>query len=148
MATRCGFGLAAMFLLAHGLLCADVKLAKAEPNLEKRSKLAVDAAVAALKQAREAYRNGEIEPCRKFIAESLEAASLSAASIKESGKDPRRSPKWFKRAEMELRELIRRVDSFSDEMSFADRPLLEELRAKVVQVHDELLTGLMEGKRK
>ena len=33
-------------------------------------------------------------------------------------------------------------------MSFNDRPMLEKVKAKVQQVHDDLLVGLMEGKRK
>jgi hypothetical protein len=126
----------------------DLKQAQAEPNLEKRSKLAVDAAMASLKLAREAYTKGEMDEVGAYLANTLAAVSLSEVALEESGKDPRRSPKWFKRAEMELRELIRRADAFSREMSYTDRPLLEKLHDKVVQVHDRLLTGLMEGKRK
>ena len=33
-------------------------------------------------------------------------------------------------------------------MGFNDRPMLEKVKAKVQQVHDDLLVGLMEGKRK
>ena len=33
-------------------------------------------------------------------------------------------------------------------MSYTDRPLLDRVKARVQQVHDELLLGLMEGKKK
>jgi hypothetical protein len=33
-------------------------------------------------------------------------------------------------------------------MSYADRSLLDKVKAGVQQVHDDLLVGLMEGKRK
>jgi hypothetical protein len=33
-------------------------------------------------------------------------------------------------------------------MDFADRPLLDKVKARVQQVHDALLLGLMEGKPK
>jgi hypothetical protein len=33
-------------------------------------------------------------------------------------------------------------------MSFADRSMLDAVKARVQQVHDDLLVGLMEGKRK
>jgi len=33
-------------------------------------------------------------------------------------------------------------------MSFADRTSVDAVKAKVQQVHDDLLMGLMEGKRK
>ena len=33
-------------------------------------------------------------------------------------------------------------------MDYADRPLLDKVRSRVRQVHDDLLMGLMEGKRR
>ncbi len=50
------------FLLAMGmtpLLDADLAHVKAEPNLEKRSKLALDNAETALRWARVSYTDGE-----------------------------------------------------------------------------------------
>ena len=33
-------------------------------------------------------------------------------------------------------------------MSFDERPMLEKVKARVQEVHDELLLGLMEGRHK
>jgi hypothetical protein len=71
---------------------------------------------------------------------------LAFTSLNSTGKNPRRSPKYFKQAEMETRALARRLDEFQHEMTAEDRSTLDSLRAKVQQVHDELLTGLMGGK--
>ena len=60
----------------------------------------------------------------------------------------RKSPKYFKAAEIATRDLVRRLEAFQREMSFEDRPMLEATKKKVQQVHDELLVGLMEGNRK
>jgi hypothetical protein len=49
---------------------------------------------------------------------------------------------------MDTRDLGRRLDSFAQEMSYTDRPALDKVRAQVQHAHEELLTGLMEGKRK
>jgi hypothetical protein len=65
-----------------------------------------------------------------------------------TGKDPRKSPKWFKQAEIETRSLLRRIETLQQQMSFSDRELLDKTKAKVQQVHDDLLVGLMEGKHK
>jgi len=127
---------------------ADLKQVLAEPNLEKRSKLALDNASAALKRVREVYQKGDLDAVRADAAEALESVNIAEKSLKETGKDPRRSPKWFKRAEMETRDLGRRIDSVQQEMNYADRPLLDALKTRTLQVHDELLLGLMEGKRK
>ena len=138
----------ALFLLAAGISLADLDQARAEPNLEKRSKLALDNAVAALKEAREAYNAGDLEKATAKAAEVQESAELAFTSLVKTGKDPRKSPKWFKRAEIESRDLLRSIERLEHDMSFDDRVILEKAKAKVQQVHDDLLTGLMEGKRK
>ena len=138
----------AFSLLPAGSLRADLKQALAEPNLEKRSKLALDNASAAYKAARAAYQKGEHDQVAAAADEILESVDLAHASLVKTGKDPRRSPKWFKKAEMDTRDLLRKVEGFQQEMDFSDRPMLDKVKTKLQQVHDDLLVGLMEGKKK
>ena len=84
----------AVLLFSGTLLHADLKRAMAEPNLEKRSGLALDNATAALKSARAAYDNGDNDEVAKDVAEVLESVELAATSLARSGKNPRRSD-WF-----------------------------------------------------
>ena len=126
----------------------DLNAVRAEPNLEKRSQLALANAEAAYKAAREAYENGDMARTEAAINEMLESLELAHASLKQTGKDPRKSPKWFKKAEMQTRELVRKIESFQEQMSFNDRPMLDKVKARTQQIHDELLLGLMEGKKK
>jgi hypothetical protein len=143
------FILAALFAIAGAAaLQADLKKALAEPDLEKRSKLAIDNAVAAYQTARDAYQEGEIEQAQAAIEEIEQSVDLAYQSLTDTGKNPRRSPKWFKSAELATRDLARRIASFQDQMSYTDRALLDKVKARVQQVHDELLLGLMEGKKK
>jgi len=127
---------------------ADLTAARAEPNLEKRSKLAMDNAIAVLHEAREAYLNGDSKEAAAKVGEVEESIDLVYTSLMQTGKDPRRSPRWFKRAEIETRNLLRSLDSFQHDMSFDDRPMLNKTKERVQKVHDDLLTGLMEGKKK
>jgi hypothetical protein len=138
----------AISLICAGSLRADLKRAQAEPNLEKRSQLALDNAVAAYQAARESYDKGDTDRTAAAIAEILESVDLAHASLKQTGKDPRKSSKWFKKAEMETRDLVRKLDSFQQVMGFNDRPMLDKVKARVQQVHDDLLLGIMEGKHK
>jgi hypothetical protein len=87
----------------------------------------------------------QVETFAKEIQESVE---LAETSLHETGKNPRKSPKWFKRAEGSTRDLLRRLDSFQQAMDAADRPMLDAVKAKVQQVHDDLLLGVLEGKQK
>jgi len=127
---------------------ADLKAAMAEPNLEKRSKLALENAEAAYHAVRDAYEKGDNAQVAAAAKEIVESIDLAYTSLTETGKDPRKSPKWFKRAEIETRDLSRRLSSFQEQMSFDDRPLLDGAKAKLQEVHDHLLVGLMEGKHK
>jgi hypothetical protein len=157
VSTRCdrqGSGLrllavAALVLLALGCpLRADLKRARAERNLEKRSGLALQNAAAAFQSIRDAYERGETEHVAAGAAEIEESVNLAHDSLTATGKDPRKSPKWFKRAEIDTRDLLRKLDGLQQQMSFLDRHLLDRVKASVQQVHDELLIGLMQGIRR
>jgi len=130
------------------LAAADLRQAQAEPNLDKRSKLALENAAAALLAMEAAYAKGDSRAVAANAAEIQESVELAYTSLSQTGKDPRKSPKWFKRAEIQTRDLLRRLDSFQADMSFKDRPLLDQAKAGVQRVHDSLLMGLMEGKHK
>jgi hypothetical protein len=143
------------FVLALALTLAgtagastELDTVRAEANLEKRSKLALDNAASALKSAREAYQAGDTATVTAKADEIGESVDLAFNSLTETGKNPRKSPKWFKHAEMETRELTRRLEDFAQQMNYNDRAILDKIRARVEQVHDELLTGLMEGRKK
>jgi hypothetical protein len=130
------------------VLQADLKKALGEPDLGKRSKLALDNAFAAYQSARDAYQANEMEQVKADIEEMEQSVDLAYQSLNDTGKDPRKSPRWFKNAELATRDLARRISSLQEQMSYNDRSLLDKVKARVQQVHDELLLGLMEGKKK
>jgi hypothetical protein len=137
-----------VLLALGGSMRADLKRALAEPNLEKRAQLALENASAAYQTAKGAYDKGDNDEVAAAAKEIRESVDLAYASLQQTNKDPRKSPKWFKKAEIETRDLLRKLDSFQQDMSFSDRPLLEQTKSRVQQVHEELLLGLMEGRRK
>lgn len=92
-----------MALVLASVASAQLDQARAEPNLEKRSKLALDNAVVALKAAREAYRSGDTAGANAKAEEIEESVDLAYTSLTQTGKNPRKSPRWFKHAEMETR---------------------------------------------
>lgn len=137
-----------MWAAGTGAAWAALDQARAEPNLEKRSKLALENAETALRAAREAYRAGNSADAAAGMKELQDSVELAYDSLTETGKNPRKSPKYFKQAEMTTRELGRKLDDFQREMSYNDRASLDAVKAKIQQVHDDLLTGLMEGRKK
>jgi hypothetical protein len=147
MRTWIGLAMAVAALAAP--LWAGLDEAKAEPNLEKRAGLALDNAARALKSAQDAY---QAQSDMKQVGASLEEVSASVElaydSLQQNHKSPNRNPKYFKKAEIETRELLRRIDDFRGQMSVDDREALDKARAAVQKVHESLLEGIMGGKKK
>jgi hypothetical protein len=140
-------------VLAAAQLCtavnaSDLDTIRQEPNLEHRSEQALEYANKALDTARDAYQAGDLEKTQTALADVGASVDLAFESLEDTGKDARRSPKFFKRAELSTRELLRRLESLSDSMSFQDRPIVEQLRTRVSEVHDDLLRGIMGRKKK
>jgi len=139
---------AVLALTICGSLRADLSKARTEPNLERRSQLALENAALQYRSARDAYNKGDNQQTASAIAEIQESVMLAVTSLRQTGKDPRKSPKYFKKAEIETRDLLRKLEGFQHEMGYEDRPMLDQLRENVQQAHDELLLGLMEGKKR
>jgi len=133
------------FLFALFLAFADVTAVK-EPNLEKRSDLALEEANRAIDAARAAYQAGDVKNAVANLNEVAEAVQVALDSLENSGKQPRRS-KYFKNAEIKLRQMMRRLAGFRDEMSVEDRKPLEDAEARLQEVHDRLLAEIMSKKR-
>jgi hypothetical protein len=120
---------------------------QAEPHPDKRAHMALDNADDALKQGRDAYDKGENEAAAARMQEVERSVELAESSLKQTGKNPSRSPKHFKYAELKTRDLLRKLDSFRESMSVADRPVVDRVIGTVQKIHDALLDGIM-GKNK
>jgi cell fate (sporulation/competence/biofilm development) regulator YmcA (YheA/YmcA/DUF963 family) len=127
-------------------LAADLAAIRSEPNLERRSDMALDYISGVLGQVQELYNSGQIEQWRGALNRINEAVDLSYESLRAAQKNPR-NDKHYKRAELKTREFLRRLDGMRDEVNFDDRAALDQVRAKISQVHDELLEKIM-GKRR
>jgi hypothetical protein len=142
-----------LFLIATALVCApppptDLAQVRAEPNLEKRASSALDYAERTLKGARRVYSDGDLGKTEALLNEIGEAVALTETSLKETGKNPIKSPKHFKNAEIRTRGLIRGLDAFERDMNAADRPITASLKEKVQDAHDRILQQIMTGKKK
>jgi hypothetical protein len=126
-------------------LAFDLAAVKSEPNLERRSDRALENAHAALDSARAAYKSSDFDATQSALEEVRESVDLSYQSLRETGKEARRS-QAFKRAELRTRELLRRLEGLRESFSVTDRALLDKVRDHVAEVHDDLLKSIM-GRR-
>lgn len=134
-------------LLSPAAMWADLESVKAEPDLEKRSEKALLNAEAALDRARTAYQNANDPQLKSALDEIGQSLDLCKGSLDESGKNARKRPKYFKKAEIGIRRLVRRLDNFKIEMSPDDRPPVEALVSRAQKLQEEILQAIM-GKKK
>jgi hypothetical protein len=135
-------------LLSCAPLLADLAQVRAEPNLEKRSRAALDNAEHSLKASRQAYEGGDLKLTGELLDELRESVLLAEKSLKETGKDPIKHPRYFKDAEKKTGDLVRRIEAFSRDMNFTDRPMADKIKEEVQEAHDRLLLSIMTGKKK
>jgi exonuclease VII small subunit len=129
-------------------LAFDLAGVKSEPNLEKRSELALNNANTALDAARDAYNQGNYDQTKTELEEVQQSVDLAYQSLADTGKDPRRTPKFFKRAELRTRELLRRLEGLGETVSFTDRSMVEKVRDRVSEIHDDLINGVLTKRKK
>ncbi len=129
-------------------LAFDLTTVQSEPNLEKRSERALDNANVALDEARDDYNSGNYDKSQNELREVRDSVELAYQSLSETGKDPRKDPKFFKRAELRTRELLRRLEGVGQGMSQVDRGTLDKVRERISEVHDNLLNGIMSKRKK
>ena len=133
-------------VLFSGLLFGTgLAAVKAEPNLEKRSEKALVYAGELLTAMRAELDRNDVEKIKGQLIEFQEAVDLSVDSLAATGKNARRNPKYFKRAELRLRELLRRLDTFKRDMSFDDRPVLDDVLAHVAKKIEALVDATLRG---
>ena len=135
-------------LLCCGPLLADLSQVRAEPNLEKRATLALDYAERALKDSRRVYADGDAQQSEGLLDQVADAVELAETSLKDTHKDPIKSPRHFKNAEIKTRGLLRTIEAFTRDMNAADRSMTDKTRERVQEVHDRLLQNIMTGKKK
>ena len=125
-------------------LAFDLAAIKLEPNLERRSDLALGNAAAAMDTARDAA--GDDAKLKPALREVRDSVDLAYQSLVDSGKSARRNPKFFKKAELKIRELMRRLEGLAQAVDADDRVFVESVRDRVSKVHDDLIQDIMQKK--
>jgi len=122
---------------------ADVK---SEPDLNRRSELALMNADEKIDEARQAYQAGNEAAEQAAIQEVAESVTVCYEALEKTRSEPRKS-KYYKRAELKVTALMRRLNGFRDEVGFDVRPNIEAALKKLSDIHDELLSAIMSKKK-
>jgi hypothetical protein len=140
----------AMWMFAAVLLVpawgADLAAVRNEPNLERRSDLALEQANLLIDEIRAAYKEAKLDDYKARLRDLVAAVELSHESLRATGKSARKSPKYFKRAELKTRALLKRIDTLEKDVSFDDREPVVEAKKRIEAINDDLVVQIMTRK--
>jgi hypothetical protein len=133
-------------LLALLLVAVDIESVKSEPDLERRSELALANADKQIDAAKQAFSGGDEKAQEQALVEVQELVNVSYDALEHANRAPRKS-KYYKNAEMKVTALLRRLNSFRDQVGFESREAVDSVIKRVSYVHDELLAAIMSKKK-
>lgn len=135
-----------MILLILWLAFADIASLKSEPDPDKRSDLALSNADHAVDVARQSYSAADLKAEREALDEIRQSVELCFDSLHQSHQAPRRS-KYYKRAELKVQALVRRLQTLRDDVDVDDRAAVEAVMKRLQEIHDQLLVEIMSKKK-
>jgi hypothetical protein len=110
----------------------------AEHNPGKRSALALSLADSALSDASDCYRSGNIHKGDAELDEMIQDLRECISSLRAAHKSGN-----YKRAELKVASLQRRLHDLVTELSIENRGWAEQTERTVEEIHEQILTGVM-----
>lgn len=111
---------------------------RAEHDPAKRSEKALNLADAAFDSAREFYNKGDIHKGDAELENMMTALEECLASL-----DTAHKARYYKKAEMNVSVLQRRLRGLLDDIDLQQRGWAEYTQRKLDELHDKLLDGVM-----
>ena len=134
-----------VFLLLSSL---DIESVRNEPNLERRAELALENANEAIDRAKQFAADAKYDKLHLAVVEVQDSVELCHESLAATGKDPRKNTRQFKRVEMKIHQLTRRLRGFAGEVSVEDKPVVEKAANRLDEINDEIVTGIFTKRKK
>jgi len=133
-------GLGMLIVAFAGSASAQSVLAelKTEHNPSKRSEMALTFADQLFDNAKDSYGKGEITKGDADLESMTKVLNACVESLAAANKS-----KSYKRAEMKVAHLQRRLSDLVNDMSIQERGWAEYTSRKLDEIHDKLLNGVM-----
>jgi hypothetical protein len=119
----------------------------AEHDPVQRARLEIRLADMVLDQTCKLYAEGEVEKGEASLKEMLSLSEQAYADLFSTKRDPRSKPAGFKESEILMRQFARKLEDLRHTLSVDDRVPVEKALARVRDMHEDLLLGLMRVKK-
>ena len=113
-----------------------------ETDPVKKAKLEVKLGRVRLQQAFDAYSGGKYEDCWKLLGSYQDSMNQAWTDLQASGKVAAKKPDGFKQLDIGLRESRRELENFETHITFAEREVVQSVRAKTEALHNRVLREL------
>jgi DNA gyrase/topoisomerase IV subunit B len=134
-----GLSVAILAFVSSGFaqsLVAELKTMEHDPA--RRSEKALVLADSAFDNARDFYNKGEVRKGDAQLENMTNALNFCVESLQQAKK-----AKFYKKAELNVALLQRRLTSLLESIELQDRGWAEQTDRTLEQIHDKLLTGVM-----
>lgn len=111
---------------------------KSEHDPGRRSEMALTYAVTAFENAHDFYSRGEVHKGDAQLEDMTNALNECVSSLQEAHK-----AKFYKKAELRVADLQRRMKGLLDDIELQQRGWAEYTNRKLDEIHDKLLDGVM-----
>lgn len=138
--------IAALLLLSQSATL-NLDQIRAESNLDRRAKLAIEFAGSAERSAEAAYGRGEMKSVDAELKSMLEGVELARKSLQQTGKSARSHVGPYKSAELKTEEILKRLADLQRRMDADERAMVEGPKGRVQEIHDEWFDGIMSKKK-
>jgi len=132
-----------LFLLFAAPAPISLDQVRAEHDLERRAKAAIDFAATAERNAEAAFSNGNMQDVVAQLNTMKESMEITRASLVASRKTPGRNPQLYKYFELRTHELLIRLEDFERRLFLEDRDVVAVPKARVQEIHDFWFDGIM-----
>ena len=120
---------------------------EATQDRERRSRLALEFAQSRIDAATQAYRMDDLDKGAGELDALGDAVELAVKSLESTGRNPRRNPGPFKRAEIRTRKLLQQLHHARREAHPEDREAFDDAIERVETANHQLLLGIMSPKK-
>lgn len=144
-----------LLLIAPAVLTADKKekpdelKARIEQERDpvKRAQFQLRLADLRLEEARKQYDAADDEKGLATLKDMQDLIERVEEGLFATGRDPRKKPKGFKEAEIQLRTMLRRMQDLRLSLPLDLRPPIEDIMKRLAEIQYEFLYGIMRVKQ-
>ena len=111
---------------------------KAEQNPARRSEMALSFADVSFETAKDLYHKGDVRKADEQLDNMTSALSACVDSLAVANK-----AKFYKKAEMKVAMLQRRLSDLVSDLGIQERGWAEQTNRHLEEIHDKLLNGVM-----